>query len=198
MIFLSEPLLPRHKIRLIVCNYEHEGDHERFVRIFRETWRALPLRVRRTLLKYWRGCSVPSPHLELCDHKSEIDEQLFDALAVCSLGGHMIAFWSPAMDILPDEQVKLTIAHELAHAYLWAKGDPSHTMRDRKRDWFDLGPEEMVNELLVEDWWMFFEEDLARGPETLERLDALAKEYRASAEREEHDECGTAAEGKDR
>src|SRR5262245_18258785 len=31
------------------------GDHVRFVRLFKETWRAVPAAARRTLARYWRS-----------------------------------------------------------------------------------------------------------------------------------------------
>ena len=50
------PLLPRHGIYLTVL----DGDGPRFARMFRATWKRLPLKVRRRLLGHWRyhGLSI--------------------------------------------------------------------------------------------------------------------------------------------
>lgn len=45
------PIVPTSDLYL--TSYEH-GDEARFVRVFRDTWRRIPLRDRRRILRYWR------------------------------------------------------------------------------------------------------------------------------------------------
>lgn len=98
-----------------------EGDDERFARNFRRTWRRLGKDVRGSLTDYWRdpdfvymACQLVFPTIEVLDDwpgRCERD------IARCCRNGHLLRFWAPAVDAMPDHLVQTLIAHELAHAY---------------------------------------------------------------------------------
>lgn len=111
------PLLPRHGVNLFAPN----GGGERFARLFRETWRRLPLFVRRRLLKHWRCGLFPghdfSPFVVLA---SDWPGRVRDAMGAAGDRGHRLCFWTEGVADFPDELVMDLVAHELAHAYQWA------------------------------------------------------------------------------
>ncbi|MBI5445631.1 MAG: hypothetical protein HY900_31000, partial [Deltaproteobacteria bacterium] len=123
-------LLPKQRVALFVA----AGDGSRFKRLFRETWKRIPLGSRRALCKLWRN--IP-PEWSLA-HRVEV---VLDApcnvnatrhpdgwaYARChrdlpSIHGRVFSFSGPHLDEMPDEEARVLIAHELCHAWLRAEG----------------------------------------------------------------------------
>jgi hypothetical protein len=154
------PILPRHGTYLFCL----AGDGERFAKLFRQTWRKLPLSDRRKILKYWRetyyrffGDQVtpsPWPLVEMVPQKSNFSRgNSADAMAQYSHFHCSFAFEADAMDALPDHAVEATIAHELAHAVLCIEDatyhlDPANTEYDA----WGFSQSEYFADKMAEDW----------------------------------------------
>lgn len=117
-------VVPRQPVYL---SAPREGG-ERFARLFTETWRRLPLGVRRRILGYWRtdlyAFPPSTPSIELLadwPHR-QAGPDLLGTLGACSGCGHSLRFWAKIVAIMPDDLVRDLIAHELAHVYQWARG----------------------------------------------------------------------------
>jgi hypothetical protein len=125
------------------------GDDVRFARIFRDTWRRIPLWARRRLVGYWRQSQhwlLPvSPCIELLGDWFERDRDL----GCVGRAGHEIWFWAPIVDAFPEVHVAELIAHELAHVLLRTCGWEEHTNREVHR-WDD--PIEEAADEVMEDW----------------------------------------------
>ena len=149
-----EPLLPRHGIRLLVVH----GDGERFARRFRETWKRLPLAVRRRLLKHWREKTkelfVVSEygrpaglHIELINDESYLKRvDPGDVIAQCDLFGLSLTFEAKTMDAMPEGPAQALIAHELAHVLQCLENT------DLKSDGSKLDPVEVDAWVRVVHW----------------------------------------------
>jgi hypothetical protein len=92
-----------------------------FAERFRQVWSRLSVKVRRTLIHYWQ--KVPGPFspwlvIELTTSRMENKE------AACAEHGRLLKFmpWFdfPPLPAQSGEELLNTIAHELAHAYLYA------------------------------------------------------------------------------
>jgi hypothetical protein len=120
----SIPLLPRPGITLFAT----DGEGERFADLFRQTWRRLPLFVRRRSLKHWRGGIYPyqmvSPLIEVLPgwSRRETGRGLRGTWGFASYQGHKLQFWSKIVAAFPDALVMDLIAHEMAHVFQWACG----------------------------------------------------------------------------
>jgi hypothetical protein len=143
---VSVPLLPRHDIHLVIgpCAMEMLNDWPEnvhgyhFAECFRATWLRLPPRVRGTLLRYWR--KRPGRFfVRLTDFHLDT----INARACCSDRGFLLEFRT-YFDRLQPSAACVVIAHELAHAYLWASG--------RRRDEWSEKAEEKVVRQLTEGW----------------------------------------------
>ncbi len=151
-------LLPQHMILLGVFDIHHEADAWRFIRIFRETWAAIPWSARLTMLTHWSLRRWLSPVIDLSDMGLYFPKRGFSILGTISLGGHGMSFWSPAIDVLSDLKVRAVIAHELAHVYCHATEDESHArIRPEDREWYfntTIQPdhEKRADELVTEVW----------------------------------------------
>ncbi len=124
------PILPRTGLWL----FPTDGDGERFARIFAQTWRRLPLRARRRILKYWRdryrGLSRPSrpsftspwwPSIELVP---ELVGRGYQGKGYRTVGcarkaDGRLMFDSRQIGASTDATVESVIGHELAHVYLF-------------------------------------------------------------------------------
>ena len=69
------------------------------------------------------------PEFELTNWWSQQNGRTF---AACFQRGHVIRFWSPLIDLLPEELVEIVVAHELAHTYLAVVGNTYEMTPD---DW---------------------------------------------------------------
>lgn len=125
-----------------------EGDCERFARIFKETWDALPF-IHKPIVSHWVKCSglgmVWGPKIVL--HGQWSDEMAPPTvLGRCMLMGNVLYFNPLLIDAIPESCVATTVAHELCHVLQWAEG--------RTADFFESGvAEEDVRWLLCE--WGF-------------------------------------------
>lgn len=117
-------LLPRHGIFLSAPH----GGGERFARLFLETWRRLPLFVRRSVLRHWRTDVSPAspvgPAIELLAEWSTRvrGRGLGGAWGGARDHGHTLRFWAKIVAAFSDELVRDLIAHEVAHVYQWSVG----------------------------------------------------------------------------
>ncbi len=121
-------------------------DAARFARLFKEVWKAIPMRDRKVMVKHWRsqkaafvaliqpGESVaqlqkmPWPRIEVLSWPPDFQE----CYGICFPGRAFgsvsrLAFWAFAVEKMPDQIIKTVIAHELGHAYLFAIDDYSHS-----------------------------------------------------------------------
>jgi hypothetical protein len=171
-------LLPRHDVVVFAPG----GDGKRFARLFAETWRRLPYRVRRHVLKHWRESDLSfvnySPQIELVDFWSQrmVEAGLGGDKAAVFCLGHRLVFWTKIVDAYPDDLVRDLIAHELAHVYQWAIGCDLDEMEPMLC--------ESEADLLVETWGFsstaMDEWDLEHGVNHVPDLEKMSE-----AEREE-------------
>ncbi len=108
-------LLPDHDYK-INC---HHHDGKQFVSIFRNTWKKIPYKVRRAILKYWRESNWPVG-FELSNMwGSGYDPKLS---AQVRHEGCLMKFRQSDFEVLPEKVAEFLIAHELAHVYQKACG----------------------------------------------------------------------------
>jgi hypothetical protein len=104
-------------IRLAVVT---KSDPARFKAAFADTWRKLPPYARSALRDYWNLSGGAIVFLTVnwtgCQRN----------LAQCSGAGGHLHFLSSVVDRLSDDLLRICIAHELAHAFFFATGDPYH------------------------------------------------------------------------
>lgn len=125
-------LLPRHRIYLFAPEPSTKEEAERFARLFVETWKRIPLRVRREMLWYWkeperRAGIRMRPQIELLPDWSGHELRrgrrgLNGTKASTSMVGYELRFWTKIVAVYPDELVRALIAHELAHVCQAAEG----------------------------------------------------------------------------
>ena len=108
-----------------------------FARHFRNTWIRIPLKSRRALLKYWR-ISPGRLQIQLSDFRLEKGMG-----ASCMDGGFTLRF-RPHYDLLAENMVASTIAHELAHAY-WHSTDAADPLETEEEN-------EAATNRIAEDW----------------------------------------------
>ena len=114
---------------------------ERFCRVWRETWRFIPLGDRRRIIAYWRH---NPPNVRIDDEGEDwTTGDSGNAAAQTRFLGRELAFRLLAVQGLNEDDLSKLIAHELAHVRLLAD-DPIH-MTDPVR------AHEEVEYLL--DWW---------------------------------------------
>ncbi len=169
---MSVALLPRHKIFLTSAGYV---DDARFVRVFRATWRRIPLRYRCRLLAYWRElqneseglCPVFFPAQKMPTDHERVDAPM--ALGLWKSFGGSTHYLAPVVEMMPDNILSTLIAHELAHvAYrldmqfsqpeLFTDGDGALTrLCLRERDEVERYGDEMEVREMQDEWG--FDED---------------------------------------
>lgn len=129
------PIIPASGLWLLKLGI---GNDERFAQIFRDTWRQIPLKARRLIVKFWRRNTPPwaatglrSPTIQLTDYWefSERSWRQKNELGICGLDGHGLFFYGPVVDKMPQRHVEELIAHELAHVVQSATDGPPHTDR---------------------------------------------------------------------
>lgn len=148
------PILPSSRLWLPRLGI---GDDERFAGIFRDTWKSIPLRARRLIVKLWRQCPLRrlqglwSPMVALSDYWefSEWSGREPKDFGGCGCGGHSLYFFAPIVDAMPVQHVGELIAHELAHAVQFASGDFPQTDRSKHR-WFD--DTEIIADEIMHQW----------------------------------------------
>lgn len=175
----SFPLLRGLPVRLLKFPY---GDLLRFRIVFRNTWRRIPLRERRTIARLWRAAGLA--RVEVLDSWSGYSSDDCP-LGTVSLGGSLIQFRA-LVDEMPDDVCASLIAHELAHVALMSVGADSHAAIAEHGD---EAAEEEVDELVyawgfaphaMGDWHRkAYPKAAAAAQKRLERkLDALIAEHR--------------------
>lgn len=105
-------LLRHHKLQ-IHC---WDDDGTRFVKLFRDTWKSLPLTVRRAILRFWRE---NAPLIELSNMWTP-----GNSYGQVGRNGMQIKFRQEAFADFPTKAAHWVIAHELAHVYQKACGRP--------------------------------------------------------------------------
>lgn len=123
------------KLKLIPTSnmwlWSNAGDVERFTRLFRQAWKRVPLWARRKILARYReiwppGCGV-NMTVQLIDWLSDWNRgDSGDAIAQCNSMLNL-SFRSSWCDNATDHELEETIAHELAHAYLFSIHAESHS-----------------------------------------------------------------------
>jgi hypothetical protein len=146
------PIVPRAGLRL----WAFDGDGARTARLFAETWRGLPLWVRRRLLKHWRaerlrGERITYPRVFLtatfpAPHSDAAVLELADTVGRwCPWDGGLYLL-AAIVDRMPEELVRALIAHELAHAYCTAERVLSGRYTHAREIEEDNGEEDAVRE----------------------------------------------------
>ncbi|MBI2806097.1 MAG: hypothetical protein HYX68_14040 [Planctomycetes bacterium] len=140
------------------------GDDKRFALIFRDTWKRVPIRARRLMVRHWRTCPIWlmqglwSPTISLTDdwEFSDVCGRKPKDLGGCGRGGHSLYFFAPIVDAMPVQHVGELIAHELAHAVQYASGDLPQTNRELPRCWDDTETfaDEIMHEWGFDPWAM--------------------------------------------
>lgn len=156
------------------------GDGERFARLWDETWRRLPLAVRRAIRRHWRSPKaigygvIQSPLIELLDDWVVREE---GGLGAVFRGGHQVRFAAEAVDAAPDDVVQDLIAHELAHVHQWAVGEMELLLADSEDPDFNYSEIELWADERVLEWGFSVtsidEWSLATGRTTIRDFDAM-------------------------
>jgi hypothetical protein len=91
--------------------------------------------------------------IQLTDHWAFSDRAIRQpkVMAGCGRNGHSLYFFAPIVDVMPTHHVEELVAHELAQAVLYAKGERLPADRTPPR-WFDQ-IESMADEIM--ELWGF-------------------------------------------
>jgi len=123
------PILARSGLYLTLI----QGNGKRFARLFADTWRGLPLTVRRKLRAHWRllgggfgGGGEFIPIIVLVENRQDYEAVEEQAFGACYVFGLTLLFNALYVDRFPDDEVKYVIAHELAHVYCYATARRMH------------------------------------------------------------------------
>ena len=116
------PIMRRSDLYLTPSDHPH--DH-RFARIFRGTWKSIPLSSRRRLLRHWREHDLRNklwggPEIVLTNGVIFAEQRFQDSIGLCRQWGHELSFFAPIVRRMPDGIVAELIVHELAHACQYA------------------------------------------------------------------------------
>jgi len=118
------PLLPHAGIYLEAFGY---ADDAHFARVFRHTWRRLPMAARRSILAHWRGMERGGWHrrvkIEVLPDWSQREDEFGVGVLGSVNGAGEIRFWAPFVQQAPRRILEWLIAHELAHCYQNANPD---------------------------------------------------------------------------
>jgi hypothetical protein len=186
--------------------YTHNGhtDAARFVRVFAETWRALPFDARRAMVQHWRESKAdflnrfkgdtsyfenPAywPRIEVSRRRTLNDDGTAAVQASYTDARHngwpLFKFWHFAVNSMRDKALAYLIAHELAHSYLNAIDDPSHSGETRQEwetveegDYLILPWEEEARQMTESEWGFDGEAWEQWNNENREALNRAAKE----------------------
>jgi len=146
----TEVLIPGVPIRLAVVT---SSDPTRFRNAFLDTWRKLPQHARDILVVRW---TISNGIVYLTVKWSGCDTRF----AQCSVNGSQFHFLSSVIDHLPDDVLRICVAHELAHGFFFASGDPYHCGIALPEDIRLRLAESLVHELC--DIWGFPSRQLSR------------------------------------
>jgi hypothetical protein len=164
-------LIPGCPVLLTARWPEDRAADSRFISVFRDTWRRLPSPARRRILHYWRTDPLReytrgpvSPLFELMTDLSEFEKDSANVIGMCSRRGHEVRFRTPIIDRMPDDHLATVVAHELAHVFHYASGDPTHTPPEGESELEGM-LRQMRGEVLVKQMteaWGFSEKGLDR------------------------------------
>lgn len=106
----------------------------RFEATYSGVWKRIPTKIRDLLLKFWTDTAVD--YVRICAAAywhgfSTIDGEW---TAGATYGGILFYFWTPAIDLMPDEILANLIVHELTHATFRAKGYTYLSEDDEERE----------------------------------------------------------------
>lgn len=166
-------LLKGHEVYLSALN----GGGERFVELFSETYRRIPLGPRRSIVKHWRSDPFPLPlvkpeiTLSVSWNGREGGRGLRGDMAVTKCRGHILHFFSKLVAALPDDLARDLIAHELAHVYQWSIGRNLEVMNpfecEEEADWMMEGWG--FDATAIDDWMLANGHVKVLDPETMSK-----------------------------
>ena len=113
------PLVSGIDITVSPVGPEGVASAARFCNVFCNVWSQLPPIAKAVLATKWKDL----PATVFLTAKWDCQG---GRLGQCSANGHVFHFWSLALATISDEVLAVCIAHELAHAYFFATGDPHH------------------------------------------------------------------------
>lgn len=132
-------LLPHHEFTVKTPDKQ---TGQRFVMVFRRTWKKLPLEARRKIPPYWRqeGTSPKLWNDGVRDGfakrwKVELLEQLDTETAAGCHTPEGLQFSLILFRQMPEEVAEGIIAHELGHAFLWAIDKGEKLSEQRRSDY---------------------------------------------------------------
>ncbi len=144
------------------------GDGERFVKLFKRTWRKIPKQDRDLLLLQWkaerevlrqRSPKLPWPLISLRkNHRKFEESQEQRRITFGSASPTDITFYEPTFSIMPDNAFCIVIAHEVAHRVLRLENPKMKLVRSLGKAYW--AREEKVHSRLVD--WGFNVEDNER------------------------------------
>ena len=132
-------LLPHHTFSVKTPDKQ---TGQRFVMVFRRTWKKLPLEVRREILRWWRQDGVgaqlwnqlvASGSMKAC--RVELREQLDTETEAGCHTPEGLQFSLILFRQMPEEVAEGIIAHELGHAFLCANGKGEEFSQQRRSDY---------------------------------------------------------------
>lgn len=134
------PIVPTAGLYLTSSGEESEG---RFVAAFRRSWKRIPIKDRRRMVKHWRESAPidpfifgrPSPTVAVCWDWPAREESR--AVGVWRSGVQALQFWVPVVRIIPDHFLEGLIAHELGHVLWSACGWSNSDEYDPGNPWDD-------------------------------------------------------------
>lgn len=115
------PIYPSQGLFVLVF----AGDGNRFVKLFKRTWRKIPKQERDLLLEQWKAerdfHSAHNPNMKWPRIALRKTHHVFDRsqaqrrISFGSTSSIDITFYAPTFAIMPDDVFCIVIAHELAH-----------------------------------------------------------------------------------
>lgn len=106
-------------ISLSPVGREGEAASAQFVKVFNSVWGRLPVAAKAALAGAWKV--APATVFLTSKWTGQAEK-----LAQCAAAGTLFHFHSRALSRMPEEVLAACIAHELAHAFFFATGDPHH------------------------------------------------------------------------
>lgn len=103
-------------------------DPRRFRSVFGRVWRQIPLADRRALLLLWRDWTGAAFYRRLGEQSviamlaATRDDRHRTGYASCAPHTGALWFFDPLVRIMPEPVLAVLIAHEVAHALMWARG----------------------------------------------------------------------------
>ena len=122
------PISPRDHLYLV----SEDDQAPRFAGIFKYTWKKIPTKARRALVKYWQAAFPPFPFVIPRIALDESQDRP-GVEATTAVLGSFLWFFATAIRAHTDEYVAYLVAHELAHVYQIATKAFSHAKRKKRQ-----------------------------------------------------------------